>query len=793
MKYTPDGRFRQFCFIGYKTEEQAQEAISYYNNSCVQTRRIKVDLWQQNAVPIETKLKEKNNAKASQENKGSNSSEDKLDKKEDNTNAEHKVKNKQTTAEKVKEILDKHKNDPHFQEFLKVHENKWAMWSDDLGTTDNAEEEKIHEITKESKSSNSDNENKDDEKEENDDDEEVKTEKLANKPISDLEYLRVLMKESSSIDTEVKRNLKDSKSKIKGGTGCIDSNLFTIKIHNIAYRTKRQDILKFFKPLKPQSIRIPTNVRGFCYVAFKNRKDMDKAMLKNKSFIKGKQVFFSDFTEKNKITINSNLKSKAKAKEVSMTNTATGDKSLGEAESCAEVQEEIDPYRNKWQNQEKSVEKYEDIGESGCIFFRNLAYTVTEEDLEALFKKYGPLAEIHLPVDPVTYQIKGFGTVTYLMPEHAVQAFNELDGTTFHGRLLHLIPGKNWTHGDGEDDEGAAAGKLSFKQKKARALKESAQQSYNWNTLFLGPNAVANLMASKYKMDKEQILDMQSGGSSGAVRLALGETYIVTELRRFLEENQVCLEAFSGDHSSENTALKRSKNIILVKNLPSETTSEELLNLFRPFGTISRLILPPQGVTAIVEFTVSFEANKAFKRLAYSQFKSLPLYLEWAPVNTFRDKKETLSESKDTDSIEGNTKVKNEDTVVKKTKVKEEMPINGTKEEKLEADLNKKLEDAEEEETENPPEENTTLFIRNLNFKTVKSGIRDHFCSIGPIHAIEIAQRRDKQNPQEKVSLGYGFIQFKRRAAADQALKTKQFSTLDGNTIELKRSEKILK
>ena len=36
----------------------------------------------------------------------------------------------------------------------------------------------------------------------------------------------------------------------------------------------------------------------------------------------------------------------------------------------------------------------------------------------------------------------GFGFVTYLMPEHAVKAFNKLDGQVFQGRLLHILPGR---------------------------------------------------------------------------------------------------------------------------------------------------------------------------------------------------------------------------------------------------------------------------------------------------------------------------------------------------------------
>lgn len=49
---------------------------------------------------------------------------------------------------------------------------------------------------------------------------------------------------------------------------------------------------------------------------------------------------------------------------------------------------------------------------------------------------------MNLPVDKVTRKPKGFGIVTFLIPEHAVKAYTELDGSVLDGRMLHLLPGK---------------------------------------------------------------------------------------------------------------------------------------------------------------------------------------------------------------------------------------------------------------------------------------------------------------------------------------------------------------
>lgn len=47
-----------------------------------------------------------------------------------------------------------------------------------------------------------------------------------------------------------------------------------------------------------------------------------------------------------------------------------------------------------------------------------------------------------MPIDKVLRQPKGFATVTFVIPEHAVKAYTELDGTAFCGRMLHLLPAK---------------------------------------------------------------------------------------------------------------------------------------------------------------------------------------------------------------------------------------------------------------------------------------------------------------------------------------------------------------
>lgn len=175
------------------------------------------------------------------------------------------------------------------------------------------------------------------------------------------------------------------------------------------------------------------------------------------------------------------------------------------------------------------------------------------------------------------------------------------------------------------------------------------------------------------------------------------------------------------------------------------------------------------SISGLIEYLDPSEAKKAFKGLAYKMFKAQPLYLEWAPEQTF------LSKAAQREATTVDTNEKNDTKPEVTTFVKQEAPPK---------------EDVKDDE---PPEEGTTLFIKNLNFKTVEATVLRHFDKIGPIHTVQVVMKPDPNNVKVKLSAGYGFIQFKKRASLEKALKTLQLSDIDGNKIELKRSDRTLK
>jgi RNA recognition motif-containing protein len=74
--------------------------------------------------------------------------------------------------------------------------------------------------------------------------------------------------------------------------------------------------------------------------------------------------------------------------------------------------------------------------QSSKLYVGNLGYSVTNEQLEALFKTYGEVKQVNV------IEGKGFGFVEMAKVEDAEKAKEELDGKDFEGRSLKVDEAK---------------------------------------------------------------------------------------------------------------------------------------------------------------------------------------------------------------------------------------------------------------------------------------------------------------------------------------------------------------
>lgn len=67
----------------------------------------------------------------------------------------------------------------------------------------------------------------------------------------------------------------------------------------------------------------------------------------------------------------------------------------------------------------------------------------------------------------------------------------------------------------------------------------------------------------------------------------------------------------------------RSKSVLLAKNLPAGTSEKDLRDVFSEYAnSLDKIIIPTNGLTAIIKFNNEVLAKQAFKDLAYSKVMS---------------------------------------------------------------------------------------------------------------------------------------------------------------------------
>ncbi|KAK4510352.1 uncharacterized protein ATC70_004782 [Mucor velutinosus] len=399
----------------------------------------------------------------------------------------------------------------------------------------------------------------------------------------------------------------------------------------------------------------------------------------------------------------------------------------------------------------KSDNPKELIEDTGRLFVRNLSYACTEQDLRDLFEKYGTLSEVHMPIARDTKKSKGYAYILYLLPEHALKAYEALDMKTFQGRLLHIIPAEEKPPAKEEDILGVNGTKLSaVKKDKEKKRRNLAGNDFNWNSLYMSADAIAESIADRLGVDKSEVLNADADNM--AVRLALAETQIVNETKEFFEKHGIVLDNFGKK--------ERSETIILVKNIPYGTSEDDMRELFGKYGELGRVLVPPAKTIAVVEFLEPSEARNAFKSLAYRRYKDSLIYLEKAPSNLFKDKF-----------------VRNPNAAAKKQEAVEAKPSSA-------ADLLQASDDTVNSD------DITTLFVKNLNFSTTAEALRNSFKGIAGYRSSRINVKPDAKNPGKTLSMGFGFIEFDNKANAEKALKAMQGFNLDGHTLELKLSHR---
>lgn len=155
----------------------------------------------------------------------------------------------------------------------------------------------------------------------------------------------------------------------------------------------------------------------------------------------------------------------------------------------------------------------DELDDTGRLFVRNLPYSCTEDELRELFitaissgsdnsVSSAIVTEVHMPIDE-DKRNRGYAFIQYLFPEQANKAVAALDGSAFHGRLIHVMQANRRRDADGDGNAVAASGshvgkKLSaYQLKKEAERKKLAGKQDSWNASFVRSDAVVDMLAAR--------------------------------------------------------------------------------------------------------------------------------------------------------------------------------------------------------------------------------------------------------------------------------------------------------
>ncbi|CRH02600.1 snoRNA-associated small subunit rRNA processing protein, putative [Plasmodium relictum] len=452
-------------------------------------------------------------------------------------------------------------------------------------------------------------------------------------------------------------------------------------------------------------------------------------------------------------------------------------------------------------------------------------YENDDKDINTLDKK-------NIIIDNDLTNIKVYAFVNFMFPSACEKAKENLNNTIYRGKILYVKYAKEKL-GDFEIYEKnknnifiklSNDSKSSYKKILEIQKKRNCQNENIWNTLFTDINSNIHNFCKENKCSRESILNIKD--KNIAVNVSLTETYIINKMKEWIKKEGIYLEAFEQIYKKneekeetkinqlkekkENNELtekeecqddnlnitekvikyKRSNDTIIIKNLSMNTNQNDIINLFKKFGTLIKVSFSPYNNIAIIQFENSENAKKAFISNSYIRYKKLPLYLEWAPINLYEQK------IKEDDTNKNNTN-DNDILLENDTKKKDGDILNNSNEANKSEDELLGSESSDEEVT------HASIYIKNINFNTKEEDLKKLFenlegfltCNIVKSKKVISQKEYEKNNTIEHkyISLGYGFAEFKSKECAIEAIKKLTGTSLDDHILELSLSHNRIK
>lgn len=232
------------------------------------------------------------------------------------------------------------------------------------------------------------------------------------------------------------------------------------------------------------------------------------------------------------------------------------------------------------------------------------------------------------------------------------------------------------------------------------------------------------------------------------MKQAHAETHTIQEAKEYFHAVGVNINSFSSNMRDGNT--------LLVKNFKFKTSAEDLKKLFSANSNleITRVLIPPAGTIAIIEFANATQASVAAHEFAYRRFNDSVLFVERGPRDLFNQHSKKLGH---------------------------------TSSESMNPNMNQK-------DDQRPQADEllsrTSLFVGNLNFDTNQQKLWEEFKSLDGLVSVLVKTRPDPNNSERTLSMGFGFLEFRTPEQAKLALAAINGTVVDEHELQISPSRR---
>ncbi|OMJ28792.1 putative RNA-binding protein [Smittium culicis] len=246
------------------------------------------------------------------------------------------------------------------------------------------------------------------------------------------------------------------------------------------------------------------------------------------------------------------------------------------------------------------------LDKTSRLIIRNLPFKMRENDIVSLFSKYGLVVEVSLPRKFTGGPLKGFSFVQMLTSDQAENAIKSVNGTRLEDRTV-------------------AVDRAVQKDEYSKMISETTQDDNN-------SSSDSDSDADNNSDDDDNVSDNENESDSTSPKTKKSKN-------NSTDNSDDDADDSDDEKNKQSLNFQDQENTLFVKNVPFETTEEELFDLFRHFGKVKycRIVLDKKSLKSRGTAFVNFWENDDAKKCLSDNAEAIKLSQDSIASNNIRD------------------------------------------------------------------------------------------------------------------------------------------------------------